>query len=363
MHAEAGDDYDWIPDVLTGFQAARTGRLGAVEMLAVVERLRGRYLRTQATYRENRGGWIQCWLTRLGNQSGIHTGAPNEAPKITLRRYSDEDLDHWMSVVAQVPHSAILSVTGLGNRWRLKPNADAPWIRIELLHENPGIGLSANLVFFHESQWRDAFRTLFEVWGVSSRVELVGDQESFRVVSRDAGWSVRTPMTHNHVPYMINVYGWPSFATALDRCKATIHDIFDKATKMSLIFGIDKTRYEQERANLNAFSTAWRYPVGWEFEPGFDPFVRPRWATDQDPVRYPVLFWNQGPMKVPALQVDVVHAECGSFLELQSVRGRKKMQEHIKVAGVPFEFWEGPPQFRWNGRGGPPETFELHSRS
>jgi hypothetical protein len=35
------------------------------------------------------------------------------------------------------------------------------------------------------------------------------------------------------------------------------------------------------------------------------------------------------------------------------------MQEYIKAAGVPFEFWEGPPHLRWDGKGGFPPVLEL----
>lgn len=69
----------------------------------------------------------------------------------------------------------------------------------------------------------------------------------------------------------------------------------------------------------------------------------PRGSTLPDPY-YPLIAWNSG--SPPRLQVDLIHAAAGSWLECQTPRGRDRLDE---VGGlvVELEVWEGSPETRW----------------
>jgi hypothetical protein len=97
---------------------------------------------------------------------------------------------------------------------------------------------------------------------------------------------------------------------------------------------------------LNGFQGAWSFTPSLLYNTQVDVFRRPDRIDPSRPVRYPVLAFSPG--SPPRLQVDVVHAAEGTWLECQTVRGKAYLEE-LGMLVSRLEIWEGPPEERWAG--------------
>ena len=218
-----------------------------------------------------------------------------------------------------------------------------------------GYSVGVSMLGIPQAEWHATLTGLVDFWGIGDAIRIIGDTETYSVEAVRERWRVQVNRGRNWVPYCLTFFGWQSPNEPLEKLASAVAAYFPKVEYHSFGMGIRKESYEAFRPRLNAYTTDWTYSSGSMFEKGFDPFVRPDWASADDPVRLPLLYWYKGEsfgeMLVPRLQVDIIHTAEHSFLELQSAYPRKKIAKFIAAAGVPCEFWEGPPQLRWDGHG------------
>jgi hypothetical protein len=118
------------------------------------------------------------------------------------------------------------------------------------------------------------------------------------------------------------------------------------AGEWSFTLSFDQKDWPGSIDALNAFHRAWSFTPGLLYYKEVDVFRRPARIDPSRPVRYPVLAFSPG--SPPRLQVDIVHAAEGTWLECQTVRGRAYLEE-VGMLVSRLEIWEGPPEERWSG--------------
>lgn len=112
--------------------------------------------------------------------------------------------------------------------------------------------------------------------------------------------------------------------------------------------------YSKWRSRLNQVTCDWNQSVFAYRDRQFDPYKRPAdWAGEREQ-RFPLLQRSSNSAAAEnhlIIQVDLVHAPEGSFLEFLSHRGAKVIHEYAKHAGEPLTFWDRPLSSRWGPAG------------
>lgn len=124
---------------------------------------------------------------------------------------------------------------------------------------------------------------------------------------------------------------------------------FDIFTNVRCELGYRRAKYEELWPELNE-----TWPYGWNMGIGFTealaydspdrPFRRPSFATNEIPVRLPVLYWHG---KEKWLRAEVVHTADESFPELILSGTEAQQKQMLKKTGYEFERWDGPMVDRW----------------
>jgi hypothetical protein len=332
-----------------------------LRLLTAITALRDKYKRVRTSENHSPYNSIYLWLTRVPSVRGVAVrpmtkGLSTKTQEIgfdehTYHKYVAiaDDTNGHVRVEGAPPRGIASCYSKLDPQWSLTVS------RGYFTDDRRMCGLSIYLRNLVQESWFGLYSQLFDLWELSGQVRLRKQEGGFRItVPEGDDWLLQTPHRVNGTPAWTEIYHWPEIEKPARMLQDAVQHFFPSVTYQSLGLGAPIKDLENIRPRLNAFATSWVSRTDIGYKTGFDPFVRPDWATDDDPVRCPVLFWyDRTPEQdtVPVLQVDVIHTSRGSFLELQSIRGRKKMNEFIKVAGIPFEFWEGPPHLRWDGKG------------
>lgn len=353
-----------VSPFLSGFEAARTACLSSQEMRAGVATLKERFSRTRTHELHYPYCDAPFWLTRMSSLRGFQP-APmfvNVGSECYALGFHGPTFEHFVRI-ADREGGAVrvvgVPLGGVGSRYsKLTPQ----WSLGLTPQEHPSFrkcwGLKLSLEFLAQESLYGLFSRLFSFWNLDNRIRVSrteGKSDGYTIAPvNEKDWRLHAWSTYDGSPMSLDVFHWSDIQTPAQMLRDAVREYFVDVKYCALsVFSEIKT-FESHRARLNADTTSWVTSPNPGYQKDFDPFTRPDWATDDDPVRCPVLFWyDHTPEQdtVPVLQVDVIHTSRGSFLELQSIRGRKKMNEFIKVAGVPFEFWEGPPHLRWDGTG------------
>ena len=124
---------------------------------------------------------------------------------------------------------------------------------------------------------------------------------------------------------------------------------FGAVNKVRCTVGLPREEYDQVWEELNGlWPFGWNISFGYEKECAYDspdrPFDRPSFATNETPVRLPVLSW-QGEEK--GLRAEVVHTADESFPELVLSGTEAQQKQMLKKTGYKFERWDGPMVDRW----------------
>ncbi|OAI56903.1 hypothetical protein AYO47_08545 [Planctomyces sp. SCGC AG-212-M04] len=355
----------FLPVHLIDFSAARSAFLTASQMRSVIAKLSDRFPKARTP--ANRSPYLESpfWLTRI---SALHRfTSPVKAVKLGSALHSLGFLapTFWDQVRIANRDSGRIRVTGVprpefGSRYsKLAPQWSLGLVRNEHRDFPTVWGLALDFEFLQVDQLPKLYSELLAFWNLQKHVHVVrrdGQTNGYEVASLcESDWHIRSWARLDGSPIVIDVFHWPEITTPARMLEAAVNEWFSEVFHSTVQVWSGIRDLDTHRRRLNADSTAWISSpcIGYDHE--FDPFVHPTWATDDDPVRCPVLFWYDKTVDqqvVPVLQVDVIHTASGSFLELQSVRGRKRMKEFISVADVTFEFWLGEPHLRWDGKGG-----------
>ena len=108
--------------------------------------------------------------------------------------------------------------------------------------------------------------------------------------------------------------------------------------------------YDAFRERINALAVGWSSEISGYYRDGFDPFFSPPYPMVGDEYRYEVAAYrrrNKETSKDTVLQVDVVHAPEGTYLEFLTVEGEKRIRHYAESAGLDFEIWKGELASRW----------------
>lgn len=117
--------------------------------------------------------------------------------------------------------------------------------------------------------------------------------------------------------------------------------------RCSISFGHEE--YDEVRETLNElWPFGWNVSFGYENECAYDSpdrvFDRPSFASNETPVRLPVLYWHG---KENWLRAEVVHTADESFPELILSGTEAQQKQMLKKTGYKFERWDGPMVDRW----------------
>jgi hypothetical protein len=115
----------------------------------------------------------------------------------------------------------------------------------------------------------------------------------------------------------------------------------DTAVQFAAIHAADyEETYDVMRARLNAIAGGWICDFSAWYRAGFDPYLTPPEPPPGEEYRYPIA------ERDPYIQVDMVHAPEGSFLEFASPRGEAPVRYYADLADAEVEFWRGEPANR-----------------
>jgi len=137
------------------------------------------------------------------------------------------------------------------------------------------------------------------------------------------------------------------FTRGLERLGWTSPDVVTRAHFLAVDSPLN---YMKLRGRLNALAGGWYCEIpGW-YRDGFDPFIDPPEPPAGEEYRYPVAAYvkqSRTTGEHPTIQIDVVHAQEGTFLEFQSAEGPRQVRRYADLAGAEIEMWAGPAADRW----------------
>lgn len=312
------------------------------------------------------GTTIPYWLTRAGSSTPFEITSPALGVKYTHRFNRDEFL-RQQRAFHDLGHRCALELEG-----QIRAYADDASTYYRLVLEvwklDGDFGLRVRFMPIADGTKRQTgqlavCRTIMDVCRLNGVLELVEHQaQEFELRGADPRYRFHaTAAEHRGAqrmnPAAFSVFGFVTLEEALGHMLPAVDAICCEIETSKLgLGGFPPEEYERQRATLNDFTTAWEYRIPGRYKHNFDIFEPGLPVAADDSLRLPVLY-GEDTLGGPALQVDVVHASGGAFLEFQSTKGQKFLQQVADSVRVHLEFWEDLPHLRWDAKAAiPPKT-------
>jgi hypothetical protein len=119
-----------------------------------------------------------------------------------------------------------------------------------------------------------------------------------------------------------------------------------RPTNWRVVFEFDAYQWAKWTETLDAFELGWSYNGNLHPPHGFQPYKRPSLIHPAHTHRIPLESWKPG--LPPRLQMSMVHASEGTWLEFETAKGRETLDDISSLVRT-LEVWEGPPELRWTG--------------